>query len=110
MEQSLIEKLESIYYELSKIEDTIIDLKAPIDKKVETLQKQAENLSFNLNLTEEEEVRLEQLEDEVIEMEELRDKFETILDNMQNTIMEFDFSVEILNHNLEKLKKRIAAQ
>jgi chromosome segregation ATPase len=107
MEQSLVEKLESIYYELSKIEDIIIDIKAPIDNKVETLQKQVNNLSLKLNLTEMQEEKLEQLEDEVMEMEELRDKFETILDNMQNTIMEFDFSMEILNHNLEKLKKRI---
>jgi hypothetical protein len=110
MEQSLVEKLESIYYELSKIEDIIIDIKAPIDNKVETLQKQVNNLSLKLNLTEMQEEKLEQLEDEVMEMEELRDKFETILDNMQNTIMEFDFSMEILNHNLEKLKKRIATQ
>lgn len=107
MEQSLVEKLESIYYELSKIEDIIIDIKAPIDNKVETLQKQVNNLSLKLNLTEMQEEKLEQLEDEVMEMEELRDKFETILENMQNTIMEFDFSMEILNHNLEKLKKRI---
>jgi hypothetical protein len=70
-------------------------------------QKQVNNLSLKLNLTEMQEEKLEQLEDEVMEMEELRDKFETILDNMQNTIMEFDFSMEILNHNLEKLKKRI---
>jgi chromosome segregation ATPase len=108
MEQSLTKKLESIYYELSKIEDTIIDIKAPIDKKVETLQKQVNNLSLKLNLTEMQEDKLVQLEYEFNEMEELRDKLETILDNMQNTIMEFDFSMEILNHNLEKLKKRIA--
>jgi chromosome segregation ATPase len=110
MEQSLTKKLESIYYELSKIEDTIIDIKAPIDKKVETLQKQVNNLSLKLNLTEMQEDKLVQLEDEINEMEELRDKLETILDNMQNTIIEFDFSMEILNHNLEKLKKRIATQ
>jgi chromosome segregation ATPase len=110
MEQSLTKKLESIYYELSKIEDTIIDIKAPIDKKVETLQKQVNNLSLKLNPTEMQEDKLVQLEYEFNEMEELRDKLETILDNMQNTIMEFDFSMEILNHNLEKLKKRIATQ